>query len=175
MKFRETPLAGAFVIDLERLEDERGFFARAWAADDFAAHGLDPTIAQMNMSTTLAAGTFRGFHWQDPPFGESKTIRCIAGSVFNCVVDMRPESSTYLQWFGAELSADNLRMLYVPAQFANGFLILEDNTTLLYNVSRSYAAGNENGFRYDDPTIAVDWPCAIIAVSEKDKAWPALR
>ena len=174
VKFRETPLAGAFVIDLERIEDDRGFFARAWSADDFVAHGLEATVAQMNMSATLAAGTFRGFHWQDPPFGEIKTVRCIAGSVYNCIVDMRPGSLTYRHWFGVELSADNLRMLYVPAQFANGFLILDDLTTLLYNVSRPYQAGNEHGFSFDDPAIGVDWPREIISVSEKDKAWPAL-
>lgn len=174
MIFTETPLAGAFVIDLERIEDERGFFARAWAADELLDHGLDPTVAQTNMSRTLRAGTFRGFHWQDPPHAEAKTVRCITGSVFNVIIDMRPDSNTFRHWFGAELSADNLRMLFVPEQFANGFLILEDDTTLLYNVSRPYGGGVEQGVRWDDPTIGVDFPISVVHVSEKDRAWPHL-
>ena len=171
MKFTETPLAGAYVIELDPIVDERGFFARAWASEEFEKHGLDPTIAQMNMSKTLAAGTFRGFHWQDPPHGEVKTVRCIAGSVFNCIIDMRPDSATYTQWFGVELSAQNLQMLYIPEQFANGFLITEDDTTLLYHVSKPYGPGNERGIRWNDPTIAVHWPADVTSVSEKDSGW----
>ena len=171
MIFTETPLAGAYTIDLERIEDERGFFARAWAEEEFTEHGLNPTIAQTNMSTTLRAGTFRGFHWQDPPNGEAKTVRCIAGSVFNCIIDMRPDSDTYTKWFGVELSAANQRALYIPEQFANGFLITSDNTTLLYNVSRPYHPGNERGIRWDDPTIAVEWPRSVLHVSDKDVSW----
>ena len=174
MIFTETPLAGAFVIDLEQIEDERGFFARAWAADEFEAHGIDATVAQTNMSRTLKAGTFRGFHWQDPPHGEAKTVRCIAGAVHNVIVDMRPDSPTFQQWFGVDLTADNLRMLFIPEQFANGFLILEDDTTLLYNVSRPYGPGNERGLRWDNPLIGVDWPRPIEHVSDKDPAWPHL-
>ncbi len=174
MHFTETPLTGAWVIDAEPINDDRGFFSRAWADDEFAQHGLSTTIAQTNMSHTRRAGTFRGFHWQDPPFGETKTVRCVAGAVWNCIVDMRPNSDTYREWFGIELSAKNLRMLYVPEQFANGFLILEPETTLLYNVSRSYAPGNERGLRYDDPTINVEWPVAVEHVSDKDAAWPDL-
>lgn len=173
--FTETPLGGAFVIDLEPIEDERGFFARAWAQDEFEAHGLDATIAQTNMSKTLRAGTFRGFHWQDPPFGEAKTVRCIAGSVYNCIIDMRPDSETFRQWFGVELSASNLRMLYIPEQFANGFLITSDDTVLLYNVTRPYGSGNERGIRYDDPTIGVVWPRPVEHVSKKDEAWPPIE
>lgn len=172
--FTETPLAGAFVIDLEPLEDERGFFARAWAEDEFVAHGLNPTIAQSNMSKTLRAGTFRGFHWQDPPLGEAKTIRCIAGSVFNCFIDMRPDSATYRQWFGVELSASNLRMVYIPEQFANGFLITADDTVLLYNVTRPYSPGGERGMRWNDPSIGVSWPKQVEHLSEKDRSWPDL-
>ena len=174
MIFTETPLAGAYTIDLERIEDERGFFARAWAEEEFTEHGLNPTIAQTNMSRTLHAGTFRGFHWQDPPNGEAKTVRCISGSVFNCIIDMRPDSDTYTKWFGVELSAANQRALYIPEQFANGFLITSDNTTLLYNVSRPYQAGNERGIRWDDPTIAVEWPLSVKHVSGKDTQWTDL-
>ncbi len=174
MIFTETPLAGAFVIDLELIEDDRGFFARAWAEDEFAQHGLDPTVAQTNMSKTLRSGTFRGFHWQDPPFGEAKTVRCIAGSVYNCIIDMRPDSATYRQHFGVELSANNRRMLFIPEQFANGFLITSDETVLLYNVSRPYAAGNEHGIRWDDPSLEITWPQAVEHVSDKDTSWPDL-
>lgn len=172
--FSETPLAGAFVIDLELIEDDRGFFARAWAEDEFAEHGIDTNVAQTNMSKTLRAGTFRGFHWQDPPNGEAKTVRCIAGSVFNCIIDMRPDSPTYRQHFGTELSADNRRMLFIPEQFANGFLITSNDTVLLYNVSKPYQPGNEHGIRWDDPSLDIAWPTAIEHVSEKDRAWPDL-
>ncbi len=172
MIFTETPLGGAYVIDLELIEDERGFFARAWAEEDFVAHGLNPMIAQTNMSKTLRAGTFRGFHWQDPPHGEAKTVRCISGSVFNCIIDMRPKSPTFRKWFGVELSAENGRALYVPEQFANGFLITTDNTVVLYNVSRPYAPGGERGLRWDDPTIGVHWPRPVEHLSPKDEAWP---
>ena len=173
--FTETPLPGAFVIDLELIEDDRGFFARAWAEDEFVAHGLNPVIAQTNMSRTLRAGTFRGFHWQDSPQGEAKTVRCITGSVFNCIIDMRPESSTYTKWFGVELSAENRRALYIPEQFANGFLITSDDTVLLYNVSRPYEPGGERGLRWDDPAIGVEWPRSVDFVSPKDEAWAAFQ
>jgi len=175
MIFTETPLPGAFVIDLERIEDERGFLARAWAEDEFLAHGLDTTVAQTNMTRTLRAGTFRGFHWKNPPYAEAKTVRCISGSVFNAIIDMRPESETYRQWFGVELSADNLRMLYIPEQFANGFLTLEDDTTLLYNISRPYGCGTEERVRWDDPAIDVDFPIPVVAVSERDRDAPYLQ
>lgn len=174
MRFTETPLAGAFEIEVERLDDDRGFFARAWAADAFLEQGLDPTVAQTNMSRTKRAGTFRGFHWQDPPFGEVKTVRCVAGSVYNVIVDMRTGSPTFQEWHGTELSAENLAMLYIPEGFANGFLILSDDTTLLYNVSRPYREGNERGLRWDDPTIGVTWPIPVASVSDKDAAWPHL-
>ena len=172
MMFQETPLEGAFVIDLERIEDDRGFFARAWAEEEFVSRGLNANIAQTNMSKTMRSGTFRGFHWQDPPLGEAKTVRCIAGSVFNVIVDMRPESATYTQWFGVELSADNARMLYIPEQFANGFLITTNDTVLLYNVSRPYAPGGERGLRWDDAAIGVVWPAPVEVVSDKDRARP---
>lgn len=174
MRFAETPLAGAYTIDLDPIGDDRGFFAQAWVRDAFLERGLDPTIEQMNLSRTALAGTFRGFHWQDPPLGEVKTVRCVAGAVFNVIIDMRPDSATHRRWFGVELSADNLRMLYIPERFANGFLILEDDTTLLYNVSRRYQAGHERGIRWDDPAIGVDYPIPVAIVSDKDAAWDRL-
>ena len=172
MIFLETPLKGAFVIDLERITDDRGFFARAWAKEEFAAHGLNANIAQTNMSKTMRSGTFRGFHWQEPPLEEAKTVRCISGSVFNVIIDMRPDSETYTQWFGVDLSAENAKMLYIPERFANGFLITTDDTVLLYNVSRPYAPGGERGVRWDDVAIGVEWPAPVEFVSEKDQAWP---
>ncbi|MGI9606606.1 MAG: dTDP-4-dehydrorhamnose 3,5-epimerase family protein [Acidimicrobiales bacterium] len=172
MIFTETPLEGAYLIDLDPINDDRGFFARAWSAEELADRGLNPTIAQTNMSRTFAAGTFRGFHWQEPPFGECKTVRCTSGAVFNAIIDMRPNSDTFRSWFGVELSSDNGRCLYIPEQFANGFLILEPDTTLLYNVSRPFRAGGERGIRWDDPLIGVEWPIRVEHVSEKDSNWP---
>ena len=174
MRFVPTPLAGAYVIELEPIADDRGFFAQAWVGDEFLEHGLDPTIEQVNLSTTSRAGTFRGFHWQEPPHGEIKTVRCVAGAVFNVIIDMRPDSATYRQWFGVELSADNLRQLYIPERFANGFLILENDTTLLYNVSRRHVPGHERGLRFDDPVIGVEWPIPVTTLSDKDRAWDLL-
>lgn len=174
MRFVETPLAGAYVIELDRRVDDRGFFAQAWVRDEFLELGLDPNIEQMNLSTTTLAGTFRGFHWQEPPHGEVKTVRCVAGSVFNVIVDMRPDSATHRHWFGVELSAENLRQLYIPERFANGFLILEDHTTLLYNVSRRHRPGHERGMRFDDPAIGVEWPIPVTTLSDKDAAWERL-
>ena len=175
MRFDPTPLPGAWVIDLDPIEDERGYFARAFDAEAFADHDIDPTIVQSNLSHTLAAGTFRGFHWQAPPAGEAKTVRCISGRVLDVIVDMRPDSPTHRQWFGVELSAENRRALHIPEQVANGFLILEDATTLLYHVNRPHTPGHERGFRHDDPAIAVAWPRPIVHVSDKDAAWPDLE
>lgn len=175
MRFTPTPISGAVVIDLDPIEDERGFFARAWDRDSFAANGIDPTIEQMNMSRTLASGTFRGFHWNPPPHGEAKTVRCVTGSVFDVIIDMRPDSPTFRRWFGVELSAANLRMLHIPEQVANGFLISADDTTLLYTTNRRYEPGVEIGCRFDDPTIGVEWPIAVTSVSPKDRSWPLLE
>jgi len=172
--FTPTPIAGAVIIDLEVTTDERGFFARAWDNDAFAANGVDPAIAQMNMSTTNETGTFRGFHWNPSPHGEAKTVRCVSGSVFDVIIDMRPDSPTFRHWYGVELSADNRRMLHIPECVANGFLIMDDDTTLLYTTNRPYSPGVELGCRHDDPAIAVQWPMPIVSVSDKDASWPLL-
>ena len=174
MRFTPTPIAGAVVIDLDPRHDERGSFARAWDNETMAAHGVDPTIEQMNMSQTLNAGTFRGFHWNPDPHAEAKTVRCVAGSVFDVIVDMREDSPTHLQWFGVELSADNATMLHIPREVANGFLITSDNTTLLYTTTTPYVPGVERGCRHDDALLAVDWPIPVTSISEKDAAWPDL-
>jgi len=174
MRFAPTPIAGAVVIDLDPIADDRGFFARAWDNDEMTANGLDPHIAQMNMSQTFAAGTFRGFHWNPEPHAEAKTVRCIAGSVFDVIVDMRRRSPTYLTSFGIELSASNRKMLHVPREVANGFLITADDTTLLYTTTTPYRAGSEQGCRHDDPALDIDWPRPVTSVSDKDAGWADL-
>ncbi len=174
MRFSQTPIAGAVIIDLDPITDDRGSFARAWDNDEMATHGVDPFISQMNMSQTFAAGTFRGFHWNPEPYAEAKTVRCVTGSVFDVIVDMRPDSATHLQWFGVELSASNLRMLHIPREVANGFLITSGDTTLLYTTTTPYEPGAEHGCRFDDPAFAVQWPIAITSVSDKDADWPDL-
>lgn len=174
VKFTPTPIDGAVVIEIDPIADERGFFARAWDNDEMAANGIDPAIAQMNMSETFAAGTFRGFHWNPEPHAEAKTVRCVAGSVFDVIVDMREGSATYLTWFGIELSAANHKMLHVPREVANGFLITADHTTLLYTTTTPYVPGAERGLRHDDPTLDISWPLPITDTSAKDAGWPLL-
>lgn len=172
MKFGETPLAGAFVIDIEPIEDARGFFARAWCRRELEAHGLNPSLAQANLSFNRRKGTLRGMHWQEPPHAESKLVRCTRGAIFDVAVDLRPGSVTYLQWFGAELSADNHRMLLVPEGFAHGFQTLADDTEVFYQVSEFYAPQAERGARYNDPSFNIQWPLGVAVVSDKDAAWP---
>ena len=175
MRFTPTPISGAFVVELEPMHDERGFFARAWDRAEFAEHGIETDIVQMNTSHTVERGTFRGFHWNPEPHGEAKTVRCLAGSVWDVIVDMRPDSPTFRRWFGVELSSDNLRWLHIPAEVANGFLILEDHTTLLYTTTRAYTPGVELGVRFDDPAIGIEWPIDVTSVSDKDRDWPLLE
>lgn len=174
MRFTAAPIAGAVLIDLDPIEDERGFFARAWDRSAFIEHGIDAHIEQMNMSGTLARGTFRGFHWNPPPHGEAKTVRCVTGSVFDVIIDMRPESATFRSWFGVDLTAANLRMLHIPEGVANGFLITADHTTLLYTTNRQHQPGIERGCRFDDPAIDITWPIDVTSVSDKDASWPLL-
>jgi dTDP-4-dehydrorhamnose 3,5-epimerase len=171
MRFTPTPLAGAYVVDLEPFTDERGTFARAFCAEEFAARGLDPAIAQMNTSTNHRAGTLRGLHYQlDPP--EAKFLRCVAGAVFDVMVDMRPDSATRLQWYGVEVSAANQRAVYLPPMFAHGYLALTDGATVLYSASSAFTPGAERGLRWDDPELGIDWPSAVTDVSDKDRSWP---
>ncbi|MEE9417368.1 MAG: dTDP-4-dehydrorhamnose 3,5-epimerase family protein [Acidimicrobiales bacterium] len=174
MKFTETPLAGAYVVELEPSDDERGFFARAFCREEFAAAGLESHIEQINLSNNLARGTFRGLHWQEPPHTEIKFFRCVRGATFNTIVDMRPDSNTYTEWFGVELSVENHLGLYVPGQFANGYLALTDNAEALYTVSRGYSPGGERGLRVDDPTLGIELPIPATTLSEKDRSWDLL-
>jgi dTDP-4-dehydrorhamnose 3,5-epimerase len=173
MIFNETTLKGAFLIDLEPREDERGFFSRAWCQKEFEAHGLTAGIVQANLSYNKRRGTLRGLHYQAAPFEEAKLVRCTRGAIFDAIVDVRPSSPTYLQWIGVTLSGDNRRMLYVPEGFAHGFQTLEDDTDVFYQVTAFYAPGAERGARWDDPAFGIEWPDVDRRViSAKDQAWP---
>jgi len=173
MIFTETPLKGAFVIDLERRQDERGFFARAWCQNEFGEHGLNTRISQANLSYNYETGTLRGLHFQLPPYAEVKLIRCTRGAIWDVIVDLRKDSPTYKQWFGVELNADNRSMLYVPEDFAHGYLTLAPETETFYQVSEFYTPGSEAGIRWDDPALGIEWPdVPIRAISEKDAAHP---
>lgn len=175
MIYKETPLQGAFVIELERLSDERGFFARSFCMKEFEAHGLKPLTAQCNLSFNYRAGTLRGMHFQRAPATETKLVRCTRGSVYDVIVDTRPESPTYLQHFGLELSEDNRTALYVPELFAHGYQTLTDDAEVSYQVSEFYTPGAEGGLRYNDPALSIEWPLAVSVVSDKDATWPLLE
>jgi dTDP-4-dehydrorhamnose 3,5-epimerase len=174
MIFNPTSLAGAYVVELEQRQDARGSFARAFCAREFEAQGLARSFVQANLSTNVAKGTIRGMHYQLAPHAEVKLVRCVRGSLYDVIVDLREGSPTYLQWFGAELSEDNGLMMYVPAGFAHGLQALTDGATAYYLVDAFYAPGAEGGCRYDDPAIGVSWPLPVGAISEKDAAWPRL-
>ena len=171
MQFTETKLSGAYIITLEEKADDRGFFARAWCQKEFEAHGLVPQMVQMNFSKNLRRATLRGMHYQVAPYAEVKVVRCIRGALYDVIVDLRPESSTYLEWIGVELSADNRRMLYVPQGFGHGFETLVDDTEALYQVSEFYTPEAERGARYNDPAFRIEWPLPVEVVSAKDASW----
>ena len=171
MKFRETELSGAYIIDIEPFEDDRGLFARAWCRKEFEAHGLNPSIVQANISKNRHRGTLRGLHWQRDPYAECKLLRCTRGSIYDVIVDLRPESDTFKSWVGVELTEENHRMLLVPENFAHGFQTLQDNSEVFYQVTQFYTPGAECGARYDDPAFAIDWPQDVSAISEKDEGW----
>lgn len=175
VRFTETSVPGAFVIDLEPHTDDRGSFARGFCAEEFGAHGLEPNVAQMNLSSNPRRGTLRGLHLQRPPAGEAKTVRCARGAIYDVIVDLRPGSPTHLQHVAVELTAENGRALYVPQEFAHGFVTLTDDTLVTYQVSHPYTPGAEEGLRWDDPALGIDWPLRPEAISEKDAAWPLLE
>lgn len=175
MVFTETALPGAFVIDLERREDSRGYFARAFCQHELADHGLKPVIAQANVAFNKVAGTLRGMHFQFPPKAETKIVRCTRGAIVDIIVDLRPESSTYLENISVELNEENGRALYVPERFAHGYQTLVDATETSYQVGEFYAPETEGGLAYDDPRLALEWPLLPVAViSEKDAEWAHL-
>jgi dTDP-4-dehydrorhamnose 3,5-epimerase len=171
MIFTETKLKGAFVLDLELRSDDRGGFARTYCAKEFEAHGLKPSVAQCNLSFNYKAGTLRGMHYQIPPAAETKLVRCTKGAIYDVIIDLRPESPTYLQHVGVELTADNRRALYVPEVFAHGYQALTDDAEVVYQVGEFYTPGYERGIRYDDPTFAIAWPIPVTVISEKDQSW----
>jgi dTDP-4-dehydrorhamnose 3,5-epimerase len=174
MRFEETPLAGAWVIEPERSEDERGFFARTFDAAEFARRGLDSRVVQSSTSYNRRAGTLRGMHYQADPHGEPKLIRCTRGAVFDVIVDLREDSATRLRWFGIELSEDNGRSLYVPIGLAHGFQTLADGSEVHYQIGHEYVPEAARGVRWDDPAFAIDWPAAPAGgriISERDRSY----
>lgn len=172
MRFIETPLKGAYLIELEPLQDERGFFSRLFCADQFAEKELVNSFLQVNNSKNASHGTLRGLHYQLSPWAETKLVRCIEGSLYDLIVDLRPTSKTFLHSFGAVLSAENRAMMYVPEGFAHGFLTLEDNVELIYFVSQKYAKPFERGLRWNDPHLKLAWPAIPTVISERDQSHP---
>jgi len=175
MIFTETALAGAYIVDPERRSDERGFFARMFCQKEFLAHGLQPLIAQGNVASNARRGTLRGMHFQYPPAAETKYVRCTRGAILDVIVDLRPESPTYLEHVAVELTAENQRGLYVPERFAHGYMTLEDNTDTSYLVGEYYAPGCEGGLLYSDSRLRLQWPLPVRSISEKDTKWNLLE
>ena len=175
MIFTETKLAGAFIIDVNRLGDSRGFFARSFCQNEFKKHGLKPTIAQGNIAYNKKKGTLRGMHFQFPPKAESKLVRCTRGAIIDIIVDLRPESPTFLQHIAVELTADNYRALYVPERFGHGYQVLKGGTETSYLVGEFYSPQDEGGLMYDDPKLGLEWPLPVEEISEKDSQWQHLE
>lgn len=172
MKFIPTGLDGAYIVELEPYADERGSFSRTFCAREFAEQGLEPAVVQGNLSVNRAKGTLRGMHYQLPPAVETKYVRCTKGAIYDAIIDLRPESPTYLRSFAIELSADNRLGLFIPAMCGHGMLTLVDDTEVNYLVSAFYTPGVERGLRYDDPVLDVAWPIPVEVLSEKDASWP---
>jgi len=171
MIFTETDLKGAYIIEPEKLEDERGFFARTWCAREFEEHGLNPRLAQCNISYNHKKGTLRGMHFQAKPYEEAKLVRCTIGAIYDVIIDLRPQSPTYTQWTAVELTADNHRMLYVPEGFAHGFQTLMDQTEVFYQMSNLYNPQSSRGLRWDDPTFRITWPEMPSIISANDQTY----
>lgn len=174
MQFTPTQLDGAFIIEPERIADERGFFARSWCAAEFAAHGLNEPIVQCNISFNQKRGTLRGMHYQQAPHEEAKLVRCTQGGIYDVIVDIRPDSPTYRKWVGVELTAANRSMLYVAQGLAHGFQTLADDSEVFYQMSRAYHPQGAAGFRFDDPAVGIRWPLEVAAISDKDRSLPLL-
>lgn len=172
MQFSETPIAGVTLVDVIRINDDRGFFGRIWCRKEFEAYGLDSRAVQINTALSHRAGTVRGMHYQESPHSETKVIRCTRGKVYDIALDLRPSSSTFRQWFGVELSPDNQRILVIPPGCAHGYQSLEDCTELMYLTSEFYAPHAVRGVRYDDPAFTVTWPLPVSLISQQDATWP---
>jgi dTDP-4-dehydrorhamnose 3,5-epimerase len=174
MMFTETELSGVFIVEPEILEDERGFFARSWAPSEFASRGLNPRLAQCNLSFNIHRGTVRGMHFQVKPHEEVKLVRCTRGRVFDVAVDLRPHAATRYHWVAVELTQDNHRMLYIPEGFAHGYQTLDDATELCYQVSEYYHVESARGLRWDDPRLGIQWPLPVTLVSRRDREFELL-
>ncbi len=175
MKFLKTPISGLYVVELEPLSDERGFFARSFCNHEFQALGLESAVAQCNVSFNSKAATLRGLHFQVPPHEETKLVRCTRGAIYDVAVDMRSDSPTYLNWYAIELTPDNQRMMFIPRGFAHGFQTLIDDTEVFYLMSESYHPESAGGLRWDDPKLAIAWPLRNPIISDKDRAYPLLH
>jgi dTDP-4-dehydrorhamnose 3,5-epimerase len=172
LRFHETTLPGAYVVELDLIADDRGAFARCWCFDEFAAHGLCSSVVQCSLSYNRRCGTLRGLHFQEPPHAEIKLVRCVRGAAYDVLVDLRPDSPTFLRWFAVELSADNGKAAYIPAGFAHGFQTLADETDLLYQMSECYHPQSARGVRWNDPRINIAWPIPEPILSARDAALP---
>jgi dTDP-4-dehydrorhamnose 3,5-epimerase len=173
--FTETPLPGAYVIEPDRIKDQRGFFARVWCKKELQQHGLKGELSQSNIGFSYRKGTVRGLHFQRPPHAEVKIVRCTRGAVFDVIVDLRPELRSYKRWFGVELSVENRKMIYVPEGMAQGYITLEDNSEINYHTSEFFNAEAASGVRFDDPALDIQWPVAAAVVSDQDRNWPLLK
>jgi dTDP-4-dehydrorhamnose 3,5-epimerase len=172
MIFTETPLKGSYVVEIEKREDKRGFFGRAWCKKEFESQGLSPELVQSNIAFSNKRGTLRGMHYQVQPYEEAKLVRCTMGAIYDVIIDLRPDSPTYKQWVGVELTSHNRKMLYVPEGCAHGYQTLTDDTEVFYQTSQFYAPAWARGVRYDDPAFGIAWPIEVRAISDADTRWP---
>jgi dTDP-4-dehydrorhamnose 3,5-epimerase len=170
--FEETNLKGAFVVELEKLADERGFFARTWCEREFLKHGLNPRLVQCSTSFNAQKGTLRGVHYQAAPYEEAKLVRCTRGSIYDVIIDLRPASATFTKHFGTILDPHQGKMLYIPEGFAHGFLTLEDDTEVFYQMSEFYEPSSARGVRWNDPAFGIEWPASVSVISDRDRDYP---
>ncbi|MCI0621722.1 MAG: dTDP-4-dehydrorhamnose 3,5-epimerase [Acidobacteria bacterium] len=172
MVFSQAPLESAYIVDVTKIEDNRGFFARSWCSQEFLRRGLTNVMVQTNIGFNLKRGIVRGLHYQTDPHSEAKLIRCTRGAIYDVIVDLRPDSPTYKQWFGTELTEDNYRMIYAPEGVAHGYQTLTDNAEIVYQTSEFFVPEAATGVRYDDPAFTIDWPLPVQLVSARDRSWP---
>ena len=172
MIFRETPVDGVFIVEPEKIPDERGFFACSWLADEFAERGLNQQLVQCNVAFNKTRGTLRGMHFQIKPYEQTKLVRCTRGAVYEVALDLRSDSPTRYRWAAAELTSDNHRMLYIPEGFAHGYQTLTDDAEIFYQISEYYHAESESGVRWDDPAFAIDWPLPVTVIAKRDATYP---
>ena len=175
MRYHPTSLAGAYVIELEKISDQRGFFARTWCQNEFADKGLNSNLVQCNVSYNKIRGTLRGMHYQRAPYWEAKLVRCTRGAIYDVIIDLRNDSKTFTHWFGVKLTSKNRKALYVPEGFAHGFLTLKDHTEVIYQMSEAFSAGNSDGVRWNDAAFGIKWPLDPEVISEQDNSYPFLQ